>query len=126
MMRVFKSIVALGVGLAALPAGAQAIDPDVRCLLVSNLFAQAEKDPAGKQMAAVSGVYYFGRVDARLSLPQVRTQMMALSKGVKQAELPVIMNACAKQMQAKQQAFQAMGKAMAAAAAPAPGGVRPK
>lgn len=109
-------LAAIGSLLVAGPAAAQAIDPDVRCMLVSNFFSQAEKDPGRKQLSAVAGVFYFGRVDARLSLPQVKSQMIALNKVMKPADLPAIMTNCARQMGAKQQAFATMGKTLAPAA----------
>ena len=116
MMR-YSILAAIGIGLVAVPATAQAIDPDVKCMLVSNLFSQAEKDPARKQLAAASGIFYFGRVDAHLSLPQLRAQMIALDKAVKAADLPGVMTDCARKLQAKQKAFDDMRRALAAAAA---------
>jgi hypothetical protein len=98
---------------AATPASAQALDPDVRCMLVSNLFAQAEKDPQRKQLSAISSVFYFGKVSARLNPAQIKQQLQLLDKAVKPAELPAVMTNCAKQFQAKQQAFLALGRSVA-------------
>jgi hypothetical protein len=111
-------IAALGIGVAASPAFAQAIDPDVKCMLTSDLFARMEKDPGRKQLSSIAAVFYFGRVDARLSPAQVRSQILALDKAVKPADLPAVMTDCARRLQTKQKAFVQLTQSLAAAAKP--------
>jgi hypothetical protein len=109
----------LGLVLAAAPVGAQALDPDVKCMLASDVFARNEKDPGRKQLAVVSGLFFFGRIDGRLSAPQIKTQLAAAQKTLKPNDLPPIMNDCVKRFQARNVALQEIGKSIAPSAPPA-------
>ena len=113
-MRTPIILAALAAGLAASAASAQVADQDMKCLLAANAFSSQEKDPQQKQLAMASGMFFSGRVDARLSPAQIKAQIMALNKTLKPADLGPIMDACARQFIAKQQALQAIGKAIAA------------
>jgi hypothetical protein len=117
-------IAGLGLVLAAGPVGAQALDPDVKCMLASDVFARNEKDPGRKQLAVVSGLFFFGRIDGRLGAPQIKAQLLAAQKALKPTDLPPIMNDCVKRFQARELALQEIGKSIAppapAAGAPAP------
>lgn len=114
-------LIAAITGLAvAVPASAQAVDPDVQCLLASNAFSSLEKDPAKKQMAASAALFYAGRLDARLNPAQIKAKVLASGKSLNQQNAGTIMTACAKQLQAKQKALQAMGQEIARAQGAAP------
>lgn len=114
----------LALALAA-PAAAQSVDQDVRCMIASNIFASVEKDPKLKQIAQVSSLYYFGRVDARLNPAQLKAQIISLGKTMNKTTLGPTMTTCARQFGQKQQALAAMGKSMTEAA-PAPAPAAPK
>jgi hypothetical protein len=120
MIRIFSLAGGLGLSLAiAAPAMAQAIDADVKCMLTSNFFARAEKDAARQKLAVVTGSYYFGRADARLSAAQLKAQLIAAGKSqIKPAELPPIMNDCAKRFQERDRALQEIGKSIMPPPAP--------
>ena len=96
------------------PIAAQSIDQDVRCFIASNIFVQSEKDPARKQLAGVASVYYLGRLDARMSLPQLAAAANAQGKLLKPADLGPIMTACATRFTDKGKALRALGQAGAA------------
>jgi len=98
----------LAAGLAA-PAIAQSVDADVNCLLASNVFARAEKDPAKKQLAMAASVFYLGRLDARISTIQLKTAVAGLSKSMTAASLGPTMTACAARLRDKGVALQAAG-----------------
>ncbi|WP_404713242.1 hypothetical protein [Sphingomonas sp. MMS24-J13] len=123
MTRTSTLIAGLGLVLAAAPVGAQAIDADIKCMLASDVFARNEKDPGRKQLAVVSGLFFFGRIDGRLAAPQIKAQLLAAQRGIKPTDLPPIMNDCVKRFQSRELALQAIGKSIAppAAATPAPG-----
>ena len=91
---------------ATSPANAQALN-DVRCLLVSNLFAKAGKDPKQKTIAEVSKYYYLGRIQGRLSPAQLKTQALAQAKMLTPATASTAMGACAKQLQASARSVEA-------------------
>lgn len=99
------STLLMTLGLAILPTAASAqagSDADVRCLLVSNTFAEKETDPQRKQLATLSISFYLGRVDARLSPTQFRAAVTALSKEAAHTDFGTIMTACAKNVIDKQ------------------------
>ena len=128
MTRIITLLGGLGLILtAAAPASAQAIDPDVKCFIASDIFSKNEQDPKRRQVAMVANIFFFGRMDARLSAAQLKTQIIAVGRLLKPADLPVVMTDCAKRVQDRQRALQDVGKAIAAtmpkppaAAAPAP------
>lgn len=108
---------ALALSLLAFPmsASAQAGDPDVRCLIVSNIFAQKEADPQRKQFATLAVSFYLGRIDARLTQAQFRAAVIAMGKQTMGKEVGPIMSACAQTLQTKQIAVSQMIKGIAQA-----------
>lgn len=92
------ALIVAGVTLAAGPASAQAVN-DVRCLLVSNLFAKAAKDPKAKALAEATKYYFLGKLQGRISSAQLRTQAVAEAKSITPKGAGPVMNACAKQLQ---------------------------
>ena len=126
-MRTFIiSSAALSLGLiAAGPAVAQDAGSDVRCLLVSNVFARVETDATKKGLAQAAAVYFSGRAVARLSPAQIKAQIVAQSKTVDKNSGGPIMTACAKRFQQDQRMMQTIGQELqkakpATAPAPAP------
>lgn len=117
----------LAAGLSLLPtvAQAQTADPDVRCMLVSNVFAEKEPDAKKKQVAILSVTYYLGRIDAKLSPAQFRAAVIAVGKEPLGKDIAQTMTACAKGLQSKQIAtaemIQGIAKSQQPAVAPAKG-----
>ena len=107
----------------ATPVLAQSADTDVKCLLLSSAFSRMEKDPGRKQVAEVAAIYYFGRVDTRLSGVPLKNQILAQGKSLNGANAGQQMTACAKQMQVRRKAFQALGQSIIKQ--PIPGITRP-
>ena len=107
--------VVLGVAMPSIPAQAQTIDPDVRCMMVSNIFGVREADPQRKQVAIIAVAYYLGRVSVRLSPAQLRAAILVIGQQKLGKDTPQVMTACASAMQAKQIAtaktIQALGRA---------------
>lgn len=119
MIRYSTLMAGLGLVLAAAPVGAQAIDADIKCMLAADVFARNEKDPGRKQIAVVSGLFFFGRIDGRLAAPQIKAQLVAAQHTLKQTDLPAIMNDCVKRFQARNVALQQIGKSITPPAPPA-------
>ena len=107
-MRMFvrAAFVVAATAMAAPPASAQAVN-DVRCLLVSNLFARAAKDPKAKAVAEASKYYYLGKLQGRVSPAQLKAQAIAQAKTVNAKDAGPFMNACAKQLQTTVQTTEA-------------------
>ncbi|PZU09600.1 hypothetical protein [Sphingomonas sp.] len=101
--------------LGAAPAMAQDVGADVRCLLVSNAFAATEKDQAKKQFAIEASHFFFGRVDVRVTQPQLKAQIVAVSKTLRPQDMAPTMNACVKRLQDRQRVMQVIGREIAAA-----------
>lgn len=100
--------------LASVPAAAQGADEDVRCLLASNLFTKAEKDPTKREIAVLSSYFYLGRVDGRLSGAQLGAAMKAQAPTITPDRAGAIMTACAKRMQGAGLAIRTLGKQLGA------------
>ena len=100
---------AVAVAITATPASAQALN-DVRCLLVSNLFAKGAKDPKQRTIAEVSKYYYLGRIQGRMNAAQLKAQALAQAKSLTPATAGTAMTACAKQLQAAARSVEATMK----------------
>ena len=109
MNRSIIPAIAITVALSASgsPARAQ-VGNDVKCLLVSNLFSKAEKDPKARAAAEVSKFFYLGRIYGRLDATQLKTQMLAQQKSITKTNAGQIMNGCARQMEAGVKMVQAV------------------
>ena len=100
MKSVFRSVAGsavLAALLAAASASAQAGN-DVKCLLASNLFAKAAKDPKTRTAAEASKLYYLGRIHGRLNAAQLKAELLAQQKAISAKTAGAIMNGCARQM----------------------------
>ena len=109
------TVAALAAAIAS-PAPAQKVDNDVRCMLLSNVFARSEKDTGRQKVAEVASIYYFGRVDARLSGDALRRAILDQGKSMSAASAGPAMTACARTMQQRRLAFQSLGQSLAASA----------
>ena len=105
-----RAILIMAAALTAAPAAAQTGEQDVRCLIVSNIFSQSEKDPAKRQVVTAARLFYLGRVDARMSGPALRTALVAQAKGITAQNAGPAMTACARSMQGKMAALQALSQ----------------
>lgn len=99
--------------LLAAPALAQAADADVRCMMAGNVFGKAEKDPAKKQLALATGLFFSGRADARLSPAQLKAAILAQGKALTTENVADAMTVCARTFQAKQRGLVTIGQQIA-------------
>ena len=99
MRRLVAASAVVAALLAAAPANAQAGN-DVKCLLASNLFTKAAKDPKARTAAEASKLYYLGRIHGRLNAAQLKAELLAQQKTITPKNAGVVMNACARQMEA--------------------------
>ncbi len=97
-IRLVQAVTILAVSAMAAPASAQAGN-DVKCLLASNLFAKAAKDPKARTAAEASKLYYLGRIHGRLNATQLKAELLAQQKGISPKTAGAIMNGCARQME---------------------------
>ncbi|WP_294394768.1 hypothetical protein [uncultured Sphingomonas sp.] len=114
MPRLLTLAAAAVAAVTATSLPAQGADQDVRCLMASNLFSQAEKDPTRKQVALVSSFFYMGRLDGRVTPAQLKAQILAQGKTLTTKNAGETMTACAKNVQGKQALIQGIGKQLAA------------
>lgn len=98
---------ALIVAVGASPASAQSVADDARCLLLSNIFAKANKEEAGRRTASQSQMYYLGRLDGRASATAIAAGLRAQAASVDPKTSGAQMGACAARVGRAQQALQA-------------------
>lgn len=113
-------VAALLASLAPAAALAQTAEQDVRCVIVSNFFGAAEKDPQRRQLALATGLFFAGRADAHVPPAQFKALVASQGKALTADTAPGVMTGCAKQFQAKELAMRAVGRAVAEAQRPAP------
>ena len=107
------TFVAAGAALSInAPAVAQQAN-DVRCLMASNLFSKAAKDPKARQLAEAGKYFYLGRVSGRFTEQQLRVQMQTQTKSITQANDGNVMTACTRQMQSGAAMIERVGKQLA-------------
>jgi hypothetical protein len=94
-------------------AHAQTVPDDVRCLLLSNIFAKQGGDERGRQAAAQSLLFFAGRLDARANAQTITAAMRAQRPAVDAKTASTAMAACASRVQRAQQMLQAAGRAAA-------------
>ena len=102
------TLIALAFGTIAAPSFAQQPASDIRCMLVSNVFANNEKNSQAKQIASAAVLFYSGRVSA---LPTATTQsaLAAEAKQLTAANAAPTMHACAQRMSDGLKALQTLG-----------------
>jgi hypothetical protein len=102
--------------LLSQPAAAQSVDQDVRCMILSNGFKNAAKEPAQKKAAEVASIYYTGRVAARVPTNELKSKyvaQIAQLTGLQGLQTGPLMNACFQQLQAQERAMNAVGQEVA-------------
>jgi hypothetical protein len=92
-------------------AHAQTVPDDVRCLLLSNMFAKSASDARGKEAGAKTLLYFLGRLDARANEQTITAAMRAQGATINARTAATEMSACAARMQRAQQMIQAAGRA---------------
>jgi len=97
-------------GVLPATAQAQANGDDVRCLLLSIGYSSAAKEANSRQVAAMTGAFYLGRVSGRLSEPALAAAIRAQGKGLPAKQAEPAMRACAARAAAAQQQFAASAK----------------
>ena len=98
----FLAFAAAELALAPAAATAQTSEQDVKCMLVSNVFATKEADPKRRQVALLSVAFYLGRIDAKLSPAQFRAMILTVGKEPMDKNVGLVMTNCARGLQAKQ------------------------
>jgi len=94
-------------------AHAQTVPDDVRCLVLSNMFAKAGGDARIKEAAAQSLLYFVGRLDGRANAQTITAAMRAQAATMNTQTAPAQMGACAARLQRAQQMIQTAARAAA-------------
>lgn len=92
----------------AAPVWAQDIPSDVRCMLISNVFAKSASDDQAKDLASRILLFFAGRLDARDAAPAITTSIRDESGKIDPKTAAAEMNACRDRMVKATQALQAM------------------
>ena len=110
-MKIIKAVGGLFVAGIAIPAAAQSIPDDVRCLALSNAFAKSSTEEPAREAASRALLFYLGRLDARGDAPAVRSAMQSSKIDPKTA--PTEMSACSSRFANAAQAMQSLVKSVA-------------
>ncbi|MDP9413109.1 MAG: hypothetical protein M3Q08_03240 [Pseudomonadota bacterium] len=114
-MKSIPVALAIAVVLATTPAavGAQGGGDDVRCLMVSNIFAKSAKEPKAKQIAQSAKLFYGGRA-SQLAAADIEAAMIAQKDRIDAANAGALMNACTKSMDQSLKTIQSTGQKLQA------------
>ena len=100
--------VALAATVAPAAAGAQSAGDDVRCLMVSNIFARTTTEARAKQVAQSAKLFYGGRA-SQLTAAELEAAMVAQKTRIG-ADAGAIMKACAQSMDRSLKNIQSAGQ----------------
>lgn len=96
--------------LSSVAADAQTTGDDIRCLLVSAGFARVAKDDNSRRVSAMTGAFYLGRLNGRMSEPALSAAIRAQGKGLPAQQAEPVMRACAARAAAAEQQMSAAAK----------------
>src|SRR5262245_49046152 len=97
-------------GPASAAAPAQGIAGDVRCLMLSNVFAKSATEASAREIAAQSLLFYLGRINGRADARTI-TNAMRANAHVNQQAASAEMRTCAGALAQAQVNLQAWGRA---------------
>lgn len=112
-MTIRKLILASLVIGFALPASAQTVPEDVRCVLLSNLYAKQATDDHGRQLASQTLAFYLGRLDGRANQQALATALRNQAPTIDPKTAGPAMNTCALRLASAEQGIQAAGRTIA-------------
>lgn len=107
-MKIIKFVGGLFVAAVAIPAAAQSIPDDVRCLELSNAFAKSATEEPAREAASRALLFYLGRLDARGNPQAIKSAMQSSKIDPKTA--PTEMSACSTRFANAAQAMQSLAK----------------
>lgn len=104
-----RKFLLLAAGLLPLAAPAPAQTPsDVRCLMVSNLFANSGQGAKVTEMAEAGKYFYLGLVQGRFTDPQLKAAIAAELKSLEGVQAGPIMRQCMQRVVTKATGFEAL------------------
>lgn len=109
-MKALISACAMLACMIPVAATAQTVNDDVRCLLLSSGYARVAKDDTSRRAAMMTGAFYLGRLDGRVSKPALTAAIRAQGKGLPAKEAQTVMRTCAARAAAAEQQTSAAGK----------------
>lgn len=103
--------IALAAALLATSATATAQSAaDVRCIVLSNAFAQQSKDANQQKIAEDSIYFYLGRINGQPTAAQMKALLEQQAKTLTNATAGTLMGDCVKAVQAKVQLLQSLSQ----------------
>lgn len=106
MPRKIFSIAAASIALVSAPSLAQSTE-DVRCLLLSNAFAQGGNTPEAKKAGQSGALFYLGKMDGRWNEAQLRAALTQQQKTLSADKAGPEMQACMRRVEASYKKLQA-------------------
>ena len=105
-----KFVLLLLVAGVASPLSAQTVPEDVRCMLLSNIFAKFAKDEKVRSAAAQNLAFFIGRLDARADPQGIASAIRTQAASIDAKTNGPAMDACASRMARASQSLQALGE----------------
>jgi hypothetical protein len=108
-MTASKFAIALLIAGSLSPASAQSVPEDVRCMLLSNIFAKGASDEKARNVAGQNLAFYIGRLEGRANPQAIATAMRAQASSIDPKTSGPAMDACASRLARAAQSIQAIG-----------------
>ena len=101
------------IGLAP-PTPAQDVPADVRCLMLSGIFARAAPEERAREAATRAMHFFAGRLDGRVTTPALTNAIRAQNGRIDPKTAGPEMNGCAARVSRATQAIQSAGATVSA------------
>jgi len=91
-------------------AEAQTTTDDVRCVLLSGGYARLAKDENSRRAASMTGAFFLGRLNGRMSGQALTAAIRAQGKGLSGKQAEPVMRACAARAAAAERQLSAAAR----------------
>jgi hypothetical protein len=105
-----KALLIVTAGALLMTSGAATAQSatDIKCMILSNVFAKNSKDAESQKAAEAALYFYLGRVPDGATSTQLKTLLDAQGKALTDATAGAMMNACVKTIENKVQMLQSL------------------
>jgi hypothetical protein len=107
-MKSLRIVLAAGLLMSGAAASAQSAT-DARCILLSSAFAKQNQDANAQKLADAAFYFYLGRISPQASAAQLKALFDQQAKTLTDATAGGLMNACAKEFEAKVTLINGLG-----------------
>lgn len=105
----FTLLLAMAAPSQGEPQASSTLLPDVRCFIATSVLAQSQ-DPAMAQIGLLASMFWFGRVDRRMTDRELEKLMKEQAMATTSADLKLDLQRCGDEMKVRGQVMTQIGQ----------------